>query len=63
GNVTIALKYYDYSEEIAVNLTNAVYAQQVNWFWYYSPSLKGVQYEENPLFGGGGDTIYIYLSK
>jgi peptide/nickel transport system substrate-binding protein len=63
GNVTIALKYYDYAEEIAVNLTNSVYAQQVNWFWYYSPSLKGVQYEENPLFGGGGDTIYIYLSK
>jgi ABC-type transport system substrate-binding protein len=62
-NITESLKYYDEAEDIVVNLTAFVYTQQVNWFWYYTPSLKGVQYEEGPILGGAGATLYIYLSK
>ncbi|MEM0160476.1 MAG: ABC transporter substrate-binding protein [Thermoplasmata archaeon] len=62
-NITESLKYYDAAEDVVVNLTAFVYTQQVNWFWYYSPSLKGVQYEEGPILGGAGATLYIYLSK
>jgi ABC-type transport system substrate-binding protein len=63
GNTTLALKYYDKAEVLAVNLTFFIYLYQQNQFWYYSPSLKGVQYEENPMYGGAGESIYIYLSK
>jgi len=62
-NYTLALHYYDLADEIGVNLTFYVYLGQQNSFWYYAPWMKGVEYEENPMFGAGGDTIYIYLSK
>jgi len=63
GNYSQALHYYDLADEIGVNLTFYVYLGQQNSFWYYAPWMKGVQYEENPMFGAGGDTIYIYLTK
>jgi ABC-type transport system substrate-binding protein len=63
GNLTLSLQYYDKAESLAVNLTFFVYLYQQNEFWYYSPGLHGVQYEENPIYGGSGDTVYIYLSK
>jgi len=63
GNATLALKYYDQAEVLAVNLTFFVYAEQLNGLWFYSSALKGVQYELNPAINGGVDTIYIYLSK
>jgi ABC-type oligopeptide transport system substrate-binding subunit len=63
GNTTLALKYYDQAEVLGVNLTFYTFAEQVNYFWFYSSALRGVQYEENPMYGGGGETIYIYLSK
>ncbi|MGC8619901.1 MAG: ABC transporter substrate-binding protein [Thermoplasmata archaeon] len=62
-NETQSLHYYDLAEEIAVNYTFYIYTQQLNWFWYYSPYLNGAQYEENPVIGGGGTTLYFYLSK
>ncbi|MGC8496839.1 MAG: ABC transporter substrate-binding protein [Thermoplasmata archaeon] len=62
GNLTQALIYYDNAEKIAVNMTSYVYLAQLNWFWLYSPSLSGIQYEQNPMVAGGGDMIYIYLS-
>ncbi|MGC8693977.1 MAG: hypothetical protein ACP5RY_07035, partial [Thermoplasmata archaeon] len=63
ANETQSIHYYDLAEEIAVNYTFYVYTQQLNWFWYYSPYLNGAQYEENPVIGGGGTTLYFYLSK
>ena len=63
GNVSLALSLYDKAEALGVNLTFYTYTEQTNGFWYYSSALHGVQYEENPMFGGGADTIYIYLSK
>lgn len=62
GNLTLALMYYDNAEKIAVNMTSYVYGAQLNWFWFYSPSLSGIQYEQNPMVAGGGDMLYIYLS-
>ncbi|MEM4058853.1 MAG: ABC transporter substrate-binding protein [Thermoplasmata archaeon] len=63
GNATLAIKYYDQAEQLAVNMTFFVYAAQLNGFWFYSSALKGVQYEMNPAINGGVDGIYIYLSK
>ena len=63
GNITLALKYFDQAEVLGVNLTFYVYTEQVNEFWYYSPMLHGVQYEQNPMYAGSGDSIYMYLSK
>ncbi|MGC8630062.1 MAG: ABC transporter substrate-binding protein [Thermoplasmata archaeon] len=63
GNATLALKLYDEAEVIAVNLTFYVYLYQVNALWFYSPLLKGSQYEQNPMIGGGAATAFIYLSK
>jgi len=63
GNATLALKLYDKAEVVGVNLTLGVYANQQNWLFFYSSEIRGVQYEENPMFGAGGITIYIYLTK
>jgi peptide/nickel transport system substrate-binding protein len=63
GNATLALKYYDQAEVLGVNLTFYTYTEQQNAFWMYSSALHGVQYEQNAIFGGGGDTMYIYLWK
>ncbi|MGC9193815.1 MAG: hypothetical protein ACP5FQ_08080, partial [Thermoplasmata archaeon] len=62
-NETLSVHYYDLAEEIAVNYTFYVYGRQLNWFWVYSPYLQGVQFEENPVIGGGGATLFYYLSK
>jgi ABC-type transport system substrate-binding protein len=62
-NATLSLKYYDMAEIIAINLTFYIYTEQENGFWFYSSSINGVQYEENPMYAGAYDTMYIYLSK
>ena len=63
GNYSLALKYYDQAEVLAINLTFYVYLYQKNQFWIYSSSIKGMQYEENPINNGDGPLVYIYLSK
>ncbi|MCL5964064.1 MAG: ABC transporter substrate-binding protein [Candidatus Thermoplasmatota archaeon] len=63
GNATLAISYFDQAQQIAVNLTLYVYTQQENGFWFYSSYLHGAQYEQNPMLGGGGDTLYFYLTK
>ncbi|MGC8691794.1 MAG: ABC transporter substrate-binding protein [Thermoplasmata archaeon] len=63
ANETLALQDFDLAEVIAVNLNLYIYTEQTNQFWFYAPYLHGVQYEENPLYGGGGDTLYFYLTK
>ena len=63
GNYTQALKYYDQAEVLAVNMTFYVYLIQQNQFWIYSTSIKGIQYEENPISNGDGPLVYIYLYK
>ena len=63
GNSTLALKYYDQAEVLGVNLTFYTYTEQTNGFCFYSRAIYGVQFEQNPIYSGHGDTIYIYLSN
>jgi ABC-type transport system substrate-binding protein len=63
ANETLAMQDFDLAEVIAVNLNLYIYTEQTNQFWYYAPYMHGVQYEENPMIGGSGDTIYSYLNK
>jgi hypothetical protein len=63
GNATLGLKYYDQAEVLGVNLTFYTYTMQGNGFWNYNSALHGVQYEQNAIFAGGADTMYIYLWK
>ncbi len=63
ANSTLSIHYYDLAQNIAVNLTFYVYARQLNWIWYFSPYLQGMQFEENPMIGGGGAILFFYLSK
>jgi ABC-type transport system substrate-binding protein len=65
-NSTQSLKYFDQVEIIAVNMTLMVYTYQENNMWVSEPYIHGLQYEQNPMFGGSTpdqDLIYIYLSK
>ena len=62
-NESLALQYFDEAEVIAVNLTLYVYTYQENEIWIYSPYIHGVQYEENPMFGGSLDSVFMYLTK
>jgi ABC-type transport system substrate-binding protein len=59
GNTTLALKYYDQAEVLAVNLTFYVYLMQSNYFWYSSPLLRGIQNIDNTI----NYEVFIYLSK
>jgi ABC-type transport system substrate-binding protein len=63
GNATLSISLYDKAEVLGVNLTLYTYTDQANGFWFYSSALHGVQNEENPMYAGSADTIYIYLSK
>ncbi len=63
ANSTLSVHYYDLAQNIAVNLTFYVYTRQLNWIWYFSPYLQGMQFEENPMIGGGGAILFFYLTK
>ncbi len=63
SNETLAIHLFDQAEQIAVNLTLYVYMTQSNALFYYAPWIHGIQYEENPITGGCGDTLYFYLTK
>jgi hypothetical protein len=63
GNATVAFKYYDEAQVLGVNLTLYTYTYQSNDFWVYSSLLQGFQHELNPIYGGDGDIIYLFLSK
>jgi ABC-type transport system substrate-binding protein len=63
GNETLVLSLYEKANVLSTNLTLQVYFEQANMFWFYSSTLRGVQYEKNPVYGGEEDTIFIYLTK
>jgi ABC-type transport system substrate-binding protein len=59
GNASLAIKYYDEAEVLAINLTFYTYLYQVNQLWYYSPSIHDIQLY--PIYGG--EIALMYLSK
>ena len=63
GNVTLALSLYDKADMIGVNLTLCTCVYQTNNLQFFSSTIQGVQYEENAIYNGGADMIFIYLSK
>jgi len=62
-NETLALQYFDYAEQLAINLTLLVYTVDLNGIWVYTPNIQGMEYQQNPMYASGGDLIFIYLSK
>jgi len=66
-NSTLAAMYYKQAEQIAIDLYMYVYAQQPNAFWVVKPYITGyhgqISYEENPMIGGAGDSLYYWWVK
>ncbi|QKQ99768.1 PKD domain-containing protein [Metallosphaera tengchongensis] len=66
-NSTLAAMDYKQAEQIAINLYMYVYTQQPNYFWVIKPYMTGYQghisYEENPMIGGAGDSLYYWWVK
>ncbi|WP_292319199.1 ABC transporter substrate-binding protein, partial [Caldisphaera sp.] len=67
GNTTAAQQYYKQAEQIAINLYLYVYTQMPNAYWIIKPYMHGfnnqISYEENPMIGGGGDSLYYWWVK
>ncbi|ABP96341.1 MULTISPECIES: ABC transporter substrate-binding protein [Metallosphaera] len=67
ANATQAAYYYKQAEQIAIDLYMYVYTQQPNAFWVVKPYMTGYQghisYEENPMIGGAGDSLYFWWVK
>ncbi len=59
GNASLAIKYYDQAEVLAINLTFYTYLYQPNQQWYYSPYIHDIQLY--PVYGG--EIALMYLSK
>ena len=66
-NPQLAQQLYKQAEQIAINLYMYVYTQQPNAFWVVKPYMTGYQgqisYEENPMIGGAGDSLYFWWVK
>jgi ABC-type transport system substrate-binding protein len=63
SNTSIALQYFDYADQIAINLTLYIYLYQQNVVYVSSPSVQGLQYEMNPITNSGSQFFYFYLKK
>ena len=67
GNNELAAVYYKEAEQIAVNLYLYVYTYQENMYWiikpYIIPYKNQISYQENPMIGGGGDSLFYWWSK
>lgn len=66
-NPTQAAQLYKQAEQLAINLYMYVYTQQPNSFWVVKPYMTGyngqISYEENPMIGGAGDSLYFWWVK
>jgi len=66
-NPVKAEQLYKQAEQIAINLYMYVYTQQPNSFWVVKPYMTGyhgeISYEENPMIGGAGDSLFFWWVK
>ncbi len=66
-NETLAAQLYKQAEQVAINLYMYVYTQMPNAFWVVKPYMTGyrgqISYEENPMIGGAGDSLYYWWVK
>ena len=67
SNATLAAHDYQQANQIGINLYLYVYTIQSNQFWIIKPYIHAYQnnigYQENPMFGGGGDSLYYWWVK
>jgi ABC-type transport system substrate-binding protein len=67
GNNNLAAVYYKEAEQIAVNLYLYVYTYQENMYWiikpYMIPYKNQISYQENPMIGGGGNSLFYWWFK
>ncbi|AFZ70555.1 PKD domain protein,extracellular solute-binding protein, family 5 [Caldisphaera lagunensis DSM 15908] len=67
GNTTLAQTLYKEAEQLGINLYMYVYTQQPNQYWIIKPYMHGfnnqISYEENPMIGGGADSLYYWWVK
>jgi len=66
-NPVLAQQLYANVTNLALQLYMYVYTQQPNAFWIIKPYMHGynnnIAYEENPMIGGAGDSIYYWWVK
>ena len=66
-NPTIAQQLYANVTALALQLYMYVYTYQANAFWIIKPYMHGynnnIAYEENPMIGGAGDSLYYWWVK
>jgi len=64
---TLAAQDYKEVEQLAINLYMYTYTLQPNNFWviksYITPYDNQISYQENPMIGGGGDSLYFWWNK
>ncbi|MFP3230448.1 MAG: ABC transporter substrate-binding protein, partial [Caldisphaera sp.] len=67
GNTTLAQQDYKQAEQIAINLYLFVYTIVPNEYWIIKPYMHGynnqISYEENPMIGGSGMSLYYWWVK
>jgi ABC-type transport system substrate-binding protein len=68
-NSTQAAQLYKQAEQQAINLYMYVYTYQANAFWVVKPYMTAynsgntIQSEQNPMYGGGGMSLYYWWVK
>ena len=66
-NSTLAQQLYANVTNLALQLYMYVYTVQPNAFWVIKPYMHGydnnILYEENPMIGGSGDSLYYWWIK
>jgi len=65
-NPVLAQQLYANVTNLALQLYMYVYTQQPNAFWIIKPYMHGynnIGYEENPMIGGAGDSLYYWWVK
>jgi len=66
-NPVLAKELYANVTNIALQLYMYVYVNQPNAFWIIKPYMHGyngdITYEENPMIGGAGDSLYFWWVK
>ena len=63
SNVSQSITEYSQANQIGINLTLYIFTYNTRGILLYHAGLNGVNYEENPIIVGSGETLFEYLSK
>lgn len=62
-NTTQSVQEYSQANQIGINLTLYIYTYNSRGILLYHAGLNGVNFEENPIIVGSGETLFEYLTK